>query len=49
MTYTVNAYSMVNGKKTLMAWATGLNHRAAKALFQIYYEEGHAYIRMKAN
>ena len=43
MTYTVNAYSMVN------AWGTGLNHKGAKALFQIYYEEGHADIRMKAN
>ncbi len=49
MTYTVNAYSMVNGKETLMAWGTGLNYKGAKALFQIYYEEGHADIRMKAN
>jgi hypothetical protein len=40
---------MVNGKETLMAWATGLNYKAAKALFQMYYEEGHADIRMEAN
>ena len=46
--YTVNAYSMVNGKETLMAWATGLNHKCAKAIVEMYHKEGFADIRMKA-
>lgn len=38
----VEVYNYVNGVRTLVAFADGLNHRLAKYLHELYYDEGYA-------
>jgi hypothetical protein len=40
-------YNWIKGEKTLVAWATGLNRNAMKALYNIYWKEGYAMIEAK--
>lgn len=43
----VEVYDWVNGVKTLVAYADGLNHKLAVYLHNMYYDEGYAEVYSK--
>ena len=45
--WTVCAFNWIDGKQKTMAWGTGLNHKGAKALYELYYDQGYAMVQMQ--
>ena len=43
--WTIKAYNWVNGKRTLVAWADGLNARLERIMWNDYVKAGYAEIR----